>query len=327
MTDEWLSHGPALAPDIAPATAGMTLLEAPSARMEALCIAMRLREAVEQGQTAALITPDRTLTRRVASALDRWGLHPDDSAGVPLHHSAPGRFLRHVAEMLNAPLDAAQLLTLLKHPLTNMAGERGPHLRLTRELELYLRRNGPPSRIWQRSKPRAATVEDPYLAPARLAAVVFFNHARPEARPLTQIVDAHIALSEAISRGPDPDAPIRLWDEGAGREAQKCVSNLAENAGYGQAMRALDYINLFHAILSRETVRSQTDTDPRVLIWGTLEARVQGADLLILSGLNEGTWPEAPPRDPGSTARCGTRPGFCCPNARSVCPRMIFSRP
>ncbi|QFT94957.1 PD-(D/E)XK nuclease superfamily protein [Roseovarius sp. THAF9] len=299
VTDEWLSHGPALAPDIAPATAGMTLLEAPSARMEALCIAMRLREAVEQGQTAALITPDRTLTRRVASALDRWGLHPDDSAGVPLHHSAPGRFLRHVAEMLNAPLDAAQLLTLLKHPLTNMAGERGPHLRLTRELELYLRRNGPPEPDLATLETWAATVEDPYLAPwLDWLRSCFFNHARPEARPLTQIVDAHIALSEAISRGPDPDAPIRLWDEGAGREAQKCVSNLAENAGYGQAMRALDYINLFHAILSRETVRSQTDTDPRVLIWGTLEARVQGADLLILSGLNEGTWPEAPPRDP-----------------------------
>ena len=66
---------------IAPATAGITLLEAPSARIEALAIAMRLRQAAETGQTAALITPDRTLTRQVTAALDRWNILPDDSAG------------------------------------------------------------------------------------------------------------------------------------------------------------------------------------------------------------------------------------------------------
>ncbi len=35
-----------------------------------------------------------------------------------------------------------------------------------------------------------------------------------------------------------------------------------------------------------------------VMIWGTLEARVQGADLVILGGLNEGVWPEPPTPDP-----------------------------
>jgi double-strand break repair protein AddB len=299
VTDEWLSHGPALAADIVPGTAGITLLEAPSARIEALCIAMRLRDAVEKGQTAALITPDRTLTRRVASALDRWGITPDDSAGEPLHHSAPGRFLRHVAESLNAPLDAAQLLTLLKHPLTNGAGERGPHLRLTRELELYLRRNGPPVPTRETLNAWATKINDPYLDTwLDWLRANFFDNAMPDTCPLGARVETHIALAETISRGPDPDAPLRLWDEDAGREAQKCVSDLAENANYGQAMRAIDYINLFHAILSRGTVRHQLETDPRVLVWGTLEARVQGADLMILAGLNEGTWPEAPPRDP-----------------------------
>jgi ATP-dependent helicase/nuclease subunit B len=35
-----------------------------------------------------------------------------------------------------------------------------------------------------------------------------------------------------------------------------------------------------------------------IQIWGTLEARVQGAELLILAGLNEGVWPAAPGPDP-----------------------------
>ena len=35
-----------------------------------------------------------------------------------------------------------------------------------------------------------------------------------------------------------------------------------------------------------------------ILIWGTQEARVQGADLLICAGLNDGIWPPAPKADP-----------------------------
>jgi ATP-dependent helicase/nuclease subunit B len=66
--------------------------------MRPAAIALILRGAVEDGRTAALITPDRMLTRQVTAALDRWGILPDDSAGRPLPLTAPGRFLRHIAE-------------------------------------------------------------------------------------------------------------------------------------------------------------------------------------------------------------------------------------
>ena len=39
-------------------------------------------------------------------------------------------------------------------------------------------------------------------------------------------------------------------------------------------------------------------TDAGIAIWGTLEARVQSADLVILAGLNEGVWPRGPKADP-----------------------------
>ncbi len=37
---------------------------------------------------------------------------------------------------------------------------------------------------------------------------------------------------------------------------------------------------------------------PRIFIWGLLEARLQRADLVVLGGLNEGTWPALPAPDP-----------------------------
>ena len=143
ITDAWMTEGPRLT-GLDTATNGLTLLEAPSPRVEAVAIAMRLRQAVEDRQSAALITPDRMLSRRVSAALDRWGILPDDSAGTPLHLTAPGRLLRLVARLFVDRLSGETLLGLLKHPLVHSEGDRGPHLLCTRELELHLRRYGPP---------------------------------------------------------------------------------------------------------------------------------------------------------------------------------------
>jgi ATP-dependent helicase/nuclease subunit B len=91
VTDQWLTEGADL-PDLIAATDEMTLLEAPSERVEALAIALILREAAETGTRAALVTPDRNLARRVTATLDRWGIRPDDSAGRPLVLSPRGGF-------------------------------------------------------------------------------------------------------------------------------------------------------------------------------------------------------------------------------------------
>ena len=48
-------------------------------------------------------------------------------------------------------------------------------------------------------------------------------------------------------------------------------------------------------------------THPGIAIWGTLEARVQAADRVILGGLNEGIWPRAARRRP--LARTRPAPG------------------
>ena len=45
-------------------------------------------------------------------------------------------------------------------------------------------------------------------------------------------------------------------------------------------------------------MRPRYGSHPRLAIWGLLEARLQHADLVILGGLNEGTWPPEPQDDP-----------------------------
>ena len=77
---------------------GFRVVELPDSAAEAQAIALALREALETpGKTAALVTPDRQLAKRVSALLARWGIEADDSAGTPLSQTAPGTLLLGIA--------------------------------------------------------------------------------------------------------------------------------------------------------------------------------------------------------------------------------------
>ena len=313
VTDRWLAEGPGL-PDLVGAMDGVTLLEAPGPRDEAQAIALRLRQAAEAGQTAALITPDRMLTRQVTAALDRWGIRPDDSAGIPPQLTAPGRFLRHVAALDTQPLTAEALIELLKHPLCHAGAGRNGHLRRTRDLELHIRKEGLPYPTpeallhWAESQ----------AAPEWGAWLVAGLCAPPPAGdlPLTDWADRHIARAEALCAGSQSEDATQLWAREPGQEVRRQVDELRAEAMHGGALSARDYADMFGALLARGEVRDSETRHPHILIWGTIETRVMGADLLILGGLNEGSWPEAPAADPWLNRRMRHDAGLLLPERR-----------
>ncbi|MEL6684687.1 MAG: double-strand break repair protein AddB [Pseudomonadota bacterium] len=315
VTDQWLSDGPDLG-DLHHATKGLTLVEAASPRAEAETIALRLRQAAEDGITAALISPDRMLTRQVTAALDRWDIKPDDSAGTPLALSPPGRFLRHIADLFGKPLTGEALLTLLKHPLCHSArDDRGEHLRHTRDLELHLRRYGPPFPKPDHLMTWAKKGSDREGWAGWLAALIA-GLEEVGVRHLTRHLEHHIALAEQLCAGPAADGAGGLWDETAGREARKTCANLTQAAHAGGTMTSRDYAALFGAVIAEGTVRDRDAGHPGILIWGTLEARVQGVDLTILGGMNDGVWPEAPPPDPWLNRVMRAQAGLLLPERR-----------
>ena len=296
VTDQWMIEGPALG-DLPSATQGLTLIEAKTPRHEALAIALCLREAAENNQTAALITPDRMLTRQVTAALDRWALTPDDSAGRPLHLSAPGRFLRHIAALFGERLTAEPLLTLLKHPLCHTGVDRGPHQRNTHEFELWLRKKGPAFLTGQTIIDWAASRKsEEMITWAAWLANALDGVETVAQRALADHVTHHITLAETLSSGPSSD-PGELWLKDAGVAALKQIDTLRSEAEHGGDMGPRDYRALFLTVITGE-VREAVQAHPNIMIWGTLEARVQGADLVILGGLNDGVWPELPTPDP-----------------------------
>ncbi len=313
VTDQWLSDGPGLG-ELSPAAEGVTLLEAPGQREEAAAIALRLRQAAENGQRAALITPDRTLTRQVTAALARWGIMPDDSAGQPLPLSPPGRFLRLVAGLFEGRLTAGALLALLKHPLTHSGADRNRHLLFTRELELHLRREGVPYPEPRRLSAFAeARSLDGLTGWAAWLADTACGRDAPGPRPLSERVRAHLHLAEALAAGPDRPGAGGLWDRDAGRKARAVMDELATEADRAGHIDAHDYSRLLSSVLGREEVHDGEEAHPHIRIWGTLEARVQGAELLILGSLNEGAWPEPVAPDPWLNRAMRQRAGLLSP--------------
>jgi double-strand break repair protein AddB len=301
VTDQWLREGADL-PDLMVATEGVTLLEAPSERVEALAVALILREAAETGTRAALVTPDRNLARRVTATLDRWGIRPDDSAGRPLALSPPGRLLRQVAALAGQRLTIDALLAILKHPLvfTGQGGAlgRGAHLMLTREFELHARRRGP---VFPSAESLSAWAEGSRLpGAADWAAILGEALCGPpviKPQPLPSAVARHLQSVERLTRGFAPEGTGELWLKEAGRAAQAAMDGLVAEAGAGTDVSPLDYANLLRTVLAGE-VRETEAAHPLIAIRGTLEARVQGAELVVLGGLNDGTWPASAKPDP-----------------------------
>ncbi len=303
--------------DMTDACAGLTWVECPAPADEAAVIALALRGALEKPEaTAALVTPDRDLARRVAARLKRWDIAVDDSAGRPLAATPAATFLRLVGEMASGRLAAVPLLACLKHPLAAGGLARKVHLDRVRDLDRLVLRGpatGPglesllarikltAEGVAQRGNlERAAQIEA--LAPwlEAIAALVAPLSEMMRGRPhdVATLARTHAAVAEALAATDDTPGASRLW---CGDEAEPLagfISDLAASAAGFPPLRGRDYPALFHALLSGRVVRPRFGRHPRLHIWGPLEARLQHADVMILGGLNEGTWPPDAGNDP-----------------------------
>ncbi|MEY8881371.1 double-strand break repair protein AddB [Donghicola sp. XS_ASV15] len=319
VTDAWLDEGPSL-PDLTDAAAQLTLVEAPDPRTEANAIALIMRSALEEGRSAALVSSDPVLNRMVKAALDRWNLVPDDSKGDLVPLSPPGRILRQMAELYGTRVSADALLRVLKHPLTHsghLSGEeaRGNHLRRTRDLELEIRRKGIayPDERWLQ-----AWIETKYKGEegtAAWAAWITQNLLQlPDLgeAPLQSYVEDHIERTIRIVAGPEGESST-LWRNAAGRVTKPLIDEFRREAHVGGDITAFDYVGLLYGVLTGAEIRDRDTGHPMLSIWGTRDVRVERADVMILAGLNEGSWPNAPRPDPWLNRAMRARVGLNLP--------------
>jgi len=280
---------------------GVRAIELANPADEAQTIAIALREAVETpGRTAALVTPDRALARRVAAHLARWGIVADDSAGTPLSLTPAGTLLLAVAEAGAEDFAPVPLLALLKHPLVRQGEARGAWLDGVRKLDIALRGPRPPGGL--DGITRFLEDGDKHAQRARAPAISWWDEARSLLEPLAQaFATSHrlpallAALREAVTTLTDTAG----WARPDGRAAADLIADLEAAAPLGPG--GCDPASLgpmLRRMMDGIAVRPPQGGHPRLSIWGLLEARLQHADLMVLGGLNEGIWPTLPSPDP-----------------------------
>ena len=313
--------------EMAQALAGVAILEAPGAEDEAEAIALILREVVETpGRTAALVTPDRELARRVAARLATWDLHVEDFGRAAAGPRPPvGAFLDLVIEAAATRLraggadGAAQASAVPARHGRGRAAPRLAHARARRLPHVLFRRGAGTASTprWRRPRrtcaPASAAIAgvrrlgpDDWKAARKLVRRLGKALAPLEAavRVLGQdaacatLVAAHIAAAEALGKPSRGGGRARRSGGGdAGEAASKFLASLSAEEATAPDMRAADYPAFYRSLAEEVTVRLRAPTHPRIFIWEPYESRLQHPDVVILGSLNEGTWPQA--ADPG----------------------------
>ncbi|WP_417831597.1 double-strand break repair protein AddB [Terasakiella sp.] len=293
--------------------AGVERLDCPTPFEEAGAIALMLRNELEfAGNTAALVTPDRNLARRVASELRRWQIEIDDSAGIPLQHSPVGAFLRLLAQCVADDFAPVALLALCKHPFSAAGMDSKVFRRQVRRLELYSLRGPRPTgglsglrsalekreADWRKRTKRLSVYQKKILDELNglldaldKAFHPFSKVMKRKKTDILKLVESHIRAAEQMASIDVETGAQRLWAGEAGETCADFISELIEAAnGFGE-LDCASYPALFDALLAGRAVRPKFGAHPRLSILGLFEARLQQFDLVVLAGLNEGTWP------------------------------------
>ncbi len=308
-TADWLDQIKALreegaAAEVDPFTEGLAGFSVVTTRTEdeaASAAALLLRETLEQeGRTAALITPDAVLARRVSARLARWGVLADSSAGAPLAGFPVGVLAALVARLSADPLDPVALLAVLKHPLTRLGWDPALLEPARRSLERYGLR-GPRARdrdqILARLEGQDADAGRLFealqaaLAPARR---VFGDDAAAPATAARGLAET----LEALAVGAEPGDFGALWAGAGGEAAIELFAALMEESEGLPWTSAEQFADVLEHLLSGQTVRTGGAVHPRLRILGAIEARLIRADRLVLAGLEEGVWPAPAAVDP-----------------------------
>jgi len=319
---------PDIAEKIARGMNNLAVIEAENSETEALAIAVAMREARHLDKSAALVTPDRALARRVIAALGRWNLAFDDSSGDALMDTPAGIFARLAAEAAAKQLEPPTLLALLKHPLCRLGAEPNAFKKAAEVLELALLRGTRPqagsaglthdlarfraelknfrageTSSLHGSERRARLADEELDGACRLTRELQRALAPLETLNPSKICDfaelaqRHREVLIELSR--DERGVASTFEDHQGSALASAFDDLlGEGAQSGLMVQLSDYPEVFQTAFADRMVRRPEGSNVDLKIYGPLEARLTQSDRVIIGGLVEGVWPPAPRIDP-----------------------------
>ena len=294
------------------------MIEAANAEEEALAIAVALREAIEtKNKTAALVTPDRALARRVVAALERWqvdgrrlrrrftGRHAGrrvreagggssarrpragDAAGAAQASAAAARRAAGAHSAAIATLERALLRGPRPRPGSDGLAHALSTFRANRD-ELH------------RSDPRWLIADDEFDVAAELvarlgAALAPLERLKAGDHPLAALATWHRDVIAAL----DPERRHRAFaGDDTTRPRLRGTHREPDRRRPRRRQKRLCRTVPRHRRRPDVKVRRRISDRRARAHLRPLEARLLTFDRVVLGGLNEGTWPPETRNDP-----------------------------
>ena len=290
--------------DLARMVRGLRFYECRTQQDEAQIIALHVREMLQKpGASIALISPDRGLAQRVVALCRRWGVEADDSAGQSLAHSRIGTFMMLALEAAVKPVDWAGVMAFLKHVLCHAGMENKTYRKCLYTIEKEILRGR--EAVFTLAQLHAAAGVRGREELNDFGACVcsaFEGMARFQDDggrfDFAQILRAHLAMLETFAADEVCSGEDLLWRGEDGEAAAMVLAELQQHSDLIGKVSFAEYKAILAQVLGQVSVRSPYGVHPRLAILGQLEARLTSADLIIMAGLSEGTWPAGAGHDP-----------------------------
>jgi len=300
----------------------VSLIESGSQNEEAKIISFIFRSILEDdNKTAALVTQDNDLIKRVKSMMLRWDIDIKISSGESLLNSPLMKFLCAVCDVVNSKFSSVDLLTLLKHPFCQIGESKSDHNKYTLMLEKYILRGAflsvglediedNISILISSDEVEAFGSWFGVLKLCFLDIIHVFQNINEEIS-IDKLIKSHIKCAELLSGNiknsdqyikredhtdsadvDDNYSYVDIWNLEESEIISKTINEVylssAKDNKYN--IRIRDYSDIFRTLMSVKYYPKNDILFPRISILSPMEARMLHFDLVILGSLNENSW-------------------------------------
>lgn len=304
VTDRWPEHAAVLDANMEATEAALShvsLVVAANEAEEALATAIALRQCLENPKSRSiLVTPDRTIIRRVVAELERFGIEVEDTAGQPLPQTPYGQLALLLVETATEDFPPVKVAAILSHPEARFgwasARVRPAGRLISRKVLRGPRLAGGMTAISEALETLAHQAREPdaVLSDALTLAGAFGNATAPlvatAALPAPTLADFLIALRDTLDQitqraEDDSEEPTR-----AERQFLSILEDHIRTPDGGLALSGADFAPVLRALIGNALVLAP-NRRARVMTTGPIEARLLPTDRLVLVGLDEGVFP------------------------------------
>ena len=267
----------------------LNVIESDTVADEALYIAIIIRKKLEdKTKKISVVTADNQLSIMIKQQLFRWGIVIDCANGKPFNLTCVGKLIINSLDITLPDIDKVKFLSILKNPLLrvyNVSNEK--LINILSAIELKWRSNSNVrscilTKTEQQLIERYTEIINPFL-----------QLQKNDSNSLHNWLTVHIKMCEELC-SVDSETKSELWNFDYYTDEKILLSNilqeLLKSEKYFPLLTYAEYRSLLIDIMSKENIREPLN-HKRLKILSPIQAVYEKFDIVILCGLNEGTWP------------------------------------